>query len=111
MGNDDFDALLRSAIAKRCDSPMKENLTALVIERQRRRKPRIPWLWAPVAAAATVAVIMVVGGINSTDNRCAEQSVPSFYVEADALTELRLKESSAESIRLRNDIDELYLPH
>lgn len=110
MGNDDFDALLRSAIAKRCDSPMKENLTALVIEKQRRRKPRISWLWAPVAAAATVAIIMVVGGFNGSDNRHAEQSVPSFYVEADALTELRLKESSAESVRLRNDIDELYLP-
>lgn len=113
MGNAEFDELLCRAIAKRCITPMAQDMASRVMEKQRIRRRRMIWAWIPIAAA-TIAAMIVVADIPEVENHGSEQrqseAAPAFYVEADTQAKLRIKNSSATSARLRKDIDEFYIP-
>lgn len=110
MENNEFEQLLRSTIAKRCESPMREDLAERVIEKYNRRKHRLIRFLMPIAAAAAVAIIVVISGMpHSADSSYGDEpqdAAPAFFVEAVQQTELRLKESSETSARLRKEIEE-----
>ena len=111
MGNNEFDDLMRQAVARRCERRMPEALAEL-INRKRRSRVRRNWIWAASAAAAVAAAIVIVPAA-SRPTAPSDQpgSAPAFFVEAKAQTESRLMNAATVSEQLRQNIDELYLSH
>ena len=110
MENNDFDELMREAIAKRCSQCMPETVATRVRQkcRSRVRRNRI-WSATVATAAAVVAVCVIVPGASDESTPVRQQSdAPSFIVEAEAQTRQRLENASLISEQLRNNIDNQY---
>lgn len=111
MGNNEFDDLLRKAIAKRSEGHMPDAMALRVRQRCRSRVCR-RWIWGVGAAAAVVAAFVIVPGASHQGVSSAQQgSAPAFFVEAKEQTESRLMNYASVSEQMRNNTNEFYLSH
>jgi len=113
MENNEFDELLRKAVAKRCNTRMPAGMEARVRQKFNSRR-HISWGWIASVAAVIAAVIVVPNVSNQNnhlDSNKRQVNTPSFFVEAGDKTELRLENSFVASGQLRSNIDEFYIKY